>query len=209
MGMRASLSAASEFGRSAVGRKGLVRPALAATAITLVLASCSASSPFSNASQTASYRCRRIIQQHLRASRLTPHHQPARLPQRDLRRSRITRIRYHTRSNRSRTCSAVRLKRKQQLKTCRIRPAHTRLPISLTLHLPLNRLTAHPCRVRLPPRRRLQMQIPPTRCRIPNNRCLSFSRNSRAPPNSRSGLLHPVATRKGAWLSGDDPLSIR
>jgi hypothetical protein len=54
MGMRASLSAASEFGRSAVGRKGLVRPALVATAITLVLASCSASSPFSNASQTAS-----------------------------------------------------------------------------------------------------------------------------------------------------------
>jgi hypothetical protein len=54
MGMRASLSAASEFGRSAVGRNGLVGPALIATAITLVLASCSASSPFSNASQTAS-----------------------------------------------------------------------------------------------------------------------------------------------------------
>jgi hypothetical protein len=48
MGMRASLSAASEFGRSAVGRKGLVRPALVATAITLVLASCSASSPSPN-----------------------------------------------------------------------------------------------------------------------------------------------------------------
>jgi hypothetical protein len=105
---------------------------------------------------------------------------------------------------------AVRLKRKRRPKPCRIRPAHIRLPISLTLYLPLNRLTAHPRhRVRLPPRRRRQIQIPPTRCRIPNNRCLSFSRNSRAPPNSRSGLLHPVATRKGAWLSGDDPLSIR
>jgi hypothetical protein len=53
MGIRGSLLAASEFGRSAVGRNGQVRAALVATAITLVLASCSASSPFSNANQTA------------------------------------------------------------------------------------------------------------------------------------------------------------
>ena len=59
--------------------------------------------------------------------------------------------------------------------------------LCLTLYLPLNQLTAHPRhRVRLPPRRRRQIQIPPTRCRIPNNRCLSFSRtNSHAHSNSR------------------------
>jgi len=132
-------------------------------------------------------RGRRIIQQQPPANRLTPHQQPARLPQRCLRRSRITRIRYRTQSSRSRTCSAVRLKRKHRLKPCRIRPAHTRLPISPTLQLPLNRLTAHPHhRVRLLPRRRPEIQIPPTRCPIPNNRCLSFSRtNSHAHPNSR------------------------
>ena len=48
-----SLLAASEFSRSAVGRNRLVRAALVATVITLVLASCSASSPFSDANQTA------------------------------------------------------------------------------------------------------------------------------------------------------------
>src|ERR1700741_3606840 len=53
MGIRGSLLATSKSGGSAIGRNGFIRSALLATAITLVLASCSASSPFPNANQTA------------------------------------------------------------------------------------------------------------------------------------------------------------
>ena len=94
---------------------------------------------------------------------------------------RITATRRLTRNSHSPICFTAQRRRKPRVKPklCHIRPAPTHLPASLTRRLRASSPIAHPRHLLRPaPPCRPPIQIPPTRCRTPNNRLSIFSRTN-------------------------------